>query len=111
MKIYLKLKFSSIQAVFKDDQLEYGIGSSLNTSLTLRLFPGAPYDSYQMSIYAQVMDAEQAFTIYQVASGVTVIPDETSLNTIMYEIVSSSTSSLTNLILHEGDYGASIEEL
>lgn len=64
-----------------------------------------------MSIYAQVYDTNDAFTIYQISNEITVLPDISNLNTLMEQIINSDTSFLSNLILYEGNYVTSIQEL
>jgi len=79
--------------------------------LTLKLFPGAVYNSYQMSIYAQVYDSNDAFTIYQIAYDVTVLPDISNLNTLMQQIINMDTSFISNLVFYEGNYVTSLQEM
>ena len=94
--------------------MHYGLGYSSNTNLTAKLFPGAIYDSYQMSVYVQVYDDDGAYTTFNIADKVTVRPDEndlTQLNTIMDKLVFGNVDFESNKILNEGSFLMRISEL
>ena len=97
--------------MFLNDQLHYGLGYSLNTNLTTKLFAGAIYNSYQMSIYIQVFDSNGAFTTYVINQPVTVLPDISVLESNINKIISRDPFLSTNIILNQGSYLNSIQEL
>jgi hypothetical protein len=97
--------------MFENDDLHYGLGYSKNTNLTTKLFPGAIYNSYQMNIYIQVFDSDSAFSVLKILGNVTVIPDVNYLDSVINRIISSDPMFISNIILNEGSYTESIQEL
>ena len=97
--------------MFLNDQLHYGLGNSLNTNLTTRLFPGAIYNSYQMNIYIQVVDSDGAFTTFVIEQPVTVVPDFTNFLLNIYKIITEDSQFISNIILNQGSHSSSIQEL
>ena len=100
-----------IKAMFLNDQLHYGLGYSTTSNLTTKLFPGAIYNSYQMNVYIQVIDEEGAFSTFKIEQPVTVIPDVTNLKSMIQKIINEDPYFISNIILNEGSYLGSIQEL
>ena len=64
-----------------------------------------------MTIYIQVYDNDGAFSILQVAHPVSVIPDVTKLNVVIKKIIDADPYFISNIILNEGSFSESIQEL
>ena len=64
-----------------------------------------------MNIYIQVYDSNNAFTIFQIAQTVTVIPDVTYLDAAIQKTTASDPYFASNVILHEGSFLSSLQEL
>ena len=76
------------------------------------IFPGAVYDSYKMSIYAQIYDSNGAFATYDFSQQITVIPNIMSnLSLVEQRLVSNDPTFDTNIILNQGSYLDSIREI
>jgi len=93
--------------------VEYGLGYNMNLNETFntKLFLGAVYNSLQMNIYVQVYDNDEAYTIYNILRNVIVYSNETDLELIMEKLISSDTSFESNIILNEGAFTGSIQDL
>jgi len=79
-----------------------------------KLFTGAVYDSYQIRIYVQVYDDDEAFAVYDIETPITVSPpddNQTYLLTTMDKLITSDSLFIVNQILNEGSYLSSIEEI
>ena len=97
--------------MFVNDQLHYGLGYSLINKFTTKLFPGAIYNSYQMNVYIQVIDRDGAFTTFKIEQPVTVMPDVANLQSVITRLISEDPFFISNIILNEGSYLGSIQEL
>ncbi len=64
-----------------------------------------------MNIYIQVYDNEGAFSILEVAHPVHVVPDITKLDTTITKIINADPIFISNIILNEGSFSESIQEL
>jgi len=62
-----------------------------------------------MNIYVQVYDNDGAFTIFNIVTPVTVLPDLTDLDTIMEKLITADPYFSTNIILNQGSYLNSIQ--
>jgi hypothetical protein len=91
--------------------LNYGLGTSQNGNLVTKLFAGAVYDSYQMSIYAQIFDNDTSFTVYEIPQKVIVVPDFSLLEEIMNKLILKDPTFWSNIILNEGSNIPSLEEI
>ena len=88
--------------MYLHDQIHYGLGFTATGILQTYLFPGAIYNSHQMNIYAQIYDAENAYTIYNFPSSITVIPDGNEhLNTLEDRLISQDPTLEINIALNE----------
>jgi len=96
---------------FADDSVYYGLGYSTSNAYTTRLFVGAVYDSYQMSVYVQVYDNDGAFTIYKIEENVTVVPDFSNFQVTINNLIARSPSFSINKILNEGSFLTSLQEI
>ena len=94
-----------------DDQLNLGLGYSKTGILKTTLFSGAVYNSYQMKVYAQIYDDDKAFAIYEIPQSITVLPDYANLQTTIDQLISKNPLFSTNIILNEGSYLLSIQEI
>ena len=106
-----EFKLKKLKAKFQNDELHYGLGYSTNTNLTTRLFPGAIYDSYKLDIYIQAYDVDGAYRILQVTPPVRVVPDVVYLGSVIEKIISGDPYYSSNIILNEGAFVQSIQEL
>lgn len=104
MLIKIKIKGKN-----KDEQLNYGLGYSTSTNFSTNLFAGPSYDQFQMSIYVQVYDNNGAFTMYEIATLVQVVPDLNNLELTMDKLISGGPVFATNIILNQGSYLNSIQ--
>ena len=95
----------------KDEQLNYGLGYSTSSNFTTNLFVGPSYDQFQMSIYVQVYDKDGAFTTYEIVGSITVLPDASNLFIAMNDLISANPYFSTNIILNQGSYLNSLEEI
>ena len=64
-----------------------------------------------MQIYVQVYDNDGAFSVFEIIHPVSVLPDFSNFQTIMNKIISSDTYFRVNIILNQGSYLDSIQEL
>ena len=87
-----------------NDQVIYGLGYSTSTSYTTTLFAGPLYNSYQIQIFVQVYDNNGAFTIYDIMTPITVVPDFTNFESIKDKLISADPIFSTNVILNQGSY-------
>ena len=91
--------------MYQHDQIHYGLGFTASGILQTYLFPGAIYNSHQMNIYAQIYDAENAYTIYNFTSSITVIPDENEdLNELEDRLISQDPTFEINIALNENSF-------
>lgn len=88
-----------------------GLGYSSNGVLPVKLFSGAIYDSYQTKIYVQIYDNDEAFSIYEIPQAVIVLPDLTSIQSLMNKLIENDPNFNVNMILNEGSYLLSIQEI
>ena len=79
------------------------MGSSESGFLQTYLFPGAVYNSYEMSIYAQVYDSGGAYTVYEFPQPIMVNPDLLSnLTTVEKYLISKDPTFSLNIALNQG---------
>jgi len=64
-----------------------------------------------MSIYIQVYDNDEAYTVYYIPQNISVYPDETNLESYMKMLISIDTSFETNVLLNEGPFMESIQDI
>jgi len=88
-----------------------GLGYSTTGVLSTTIFAGAVYDSYELNIYVQVYDNDKAFAIFEISTSITVQPDLSNLQTIINQLMTQNSSFNTNVILNEGSYLLSIQEI
>lgn len=98
-------------AVYKDDQLNVGLGYGLNGSLSTLLPPGATYDLFQMSIYVQISDNDDGLTIFQITPPITVIPDNVKFQNMMTQLMSGDPTQVFNRNLNEGNNQIVIQDI
>ncbi len=100
-------------AILANDSVEYGLGYNMNLNETFNttLFLGAIYNSLEMSIYVQVYDDDEAFTIFNIPQNVVVYSNETDLELIMEKLISSDSTFESNIILNEGAFMGSIQDI
>jgi hypothetical protein len=95
--------------------VEYGLGynMNLNETFSTKLFLGAVYNTLEMSIYVQVYDNDEAYTIYYIPQNIIVYSNEseTDLELIMEKLISTDSSFESNLKLNEGAFMGSIQVL
>ena len=87
------------------------MGYSSNGVLSTTLFSGAVYDSYQMNVYIQIYDNDTAFGVYEIEQAITVYPDFSNFQTEIEQLITQSPLFRTNIILNEGSYLQSIQEI
>lgn len=73
------------------------------------MYAGSSNTSYKINVFVQVYDTNGAFTIYDILTPVTVIPDFTNLDTTMNKLISADPIFSTNVILNQGSYLKSIQ--
>ncbi len=83
----------------------------MNQTFEVKLFAGAVYDSYQLNLYVQVYDNDGAFTVYEIPQSITVYPHETNLTTLTNDLITENPSFESNVILYEGSFKESIQEI
>jgi hypothetical protein len=88
-----------------------GLGYSTTGILSTTLFSGAVYNSYQLKVYAQIYDNDKAFAIYEIPQLITVLPNFSNLQTTIDQLISKDSLFSTNIILNEGSYLLSIQEI
>jgi hypothetical protein len=81
----------------------------MTTNYTTKLFAGPSYNSYQIHIYVQVYDNNGAFTIYNIPTPITLIPDLINLDSTMDKLISADPLFSTNIVLNQGSYLKSIQ--
>ena len=64
-----------------------------------------------MNLYVQVYDNDGASTIYYLPQNVVVLPGECDLELNMQKVIQIDTAFGTNIILNEGPYMKSIQEI
>ena len=64
-----------------------------------------------MNIYVQVYDDDEAYTIFNIPQNVIVYSNETDLELIMEKLISSDSTFESNIILNEGAFTGSIQDL
>jgi len=96
-----------------NDSVEYGLGynKQMNETFEVKLFAGAIYDCNLMNLYVQVYDNDGAFTIYEIPQSITVYPHETNLTSLMNDLITENPSFDSNIILYEGSFKESIQEI
>ena len=99
------------KATYLDDQLDYGLGSNSSGYLSLKLLPGAVYDSYKMRIFIQIYDNDGAFTIYQINNSIIVKPDVSNLATLINQLISMDKNANINAILSQGSTLLTIQQI
>jgi len=88
-----------------------GLGYSNNGVLATTLFAGPVYNNYEMNIYAQIYDNDTAFTVFLISQQVTVLPDFTDLDKTINQLIMQNSQFSTIVILNEGSYLLSIQEI
>jgi hypothetical protein len=108
---FQKLTNFNFKAKFQNDSVHYGLGYSSSTNFTTKLFVGAVYDSYQMSIYAQVYDDDGAYVFYNFPQPIKVLPDLSNLQTTMNKLIAKDQFFTSNTILNQGLFLLSLQEI
>jgi hypothetical protein len=85
------------------------LGSSKNGQLETRLFPG--YASNQAKIYVQIYDNDEAFAVYEIKNPITILADRNNFTNTLSKLISRDPLFETNLILNEGSYLPSLQEI
>jgi hypothetical protein len=88
-----------------------GCNSRLNETFDVKLFAGAIYNSNQMNLYIQVYDNDGAFSIFNIPHYIIVNSHETNLTSLMNDLVTDNRLSDTNIILYEGSFKESVQEI
>jgi len=88
-----------------------GYNKQINQTFEVKLFAGAVYDSYQLNLYVQVYDNDGAFTVFEIPQLITVYPHETNLTTLMNDLITENPSFESNVILYEGSFKESVQEI
>jgi hypothetical protein len=88
-----------------------GYNSRLNETFDVKLFAGAIYNSNQMNLYVQVYDNDGAFTIYNLPQSIAIYPNKTNLASFMTDLATGNSFFDTNIILNEGSFKESIQEI
>jgi hypothetical protein len=88
-----------------------GYNRKINETFNVNIFAGAIYNSNQMNLYVQVSDNDGAFTIYEIPETITVYPHKTNLTSIMHDLLTENPLADTNIILNEGSFIKSIQEI
>ena len=100
-----------MKAKYPNDELHYGLGYSWSTYFTTKLFTGAIYASYQMTIYVQVYDNDGAYTVYELDEPIFVVPNSSGLTVSEEKLILSDPNFEVNQLLNEGEFLPSIQEL
>jgi hypothetical protein len=87
------------------------LGYSADGIFVTKLFAGAVYDSYKMTIFARICDDENAFSTFEIPIKIIVTPDFTMIGNIVNNLLKKDTSFLTNKILFEGSNFPSMQEM
>ena len=85
------------------------IGFSSNSNFSTSLFAGQSYNSYQIIIYVQVYDQDEAFSVYKIGYKIIVKPDFTDINIIKDKIITADPYLSANIILNQGSYLSSVQ--
>jgi len=88
-----------------------GLGYSQNGVISTNIFAGPVYNNYELNIYVQIYDNDTAFTVFEIPQVVRVIPDYTDLETNIYQLITQNPQLISNVILNEGSYLFSIQEI
>ena len=87
------------------------MGYSKSGTLLTKLFPGAVYNSYEMRIYIQVYDNDEAFATFEIEKPIVVLPDKRNLELTIEKLISDDPLFSLNIILNEGSYLKTLEEV
>jgi hypothetical protein len=85
--------------------------NKLNATFDGKIFAGAIYNSNQINLYVQIYDNGGAFTIYEIPQTITIFSNETNLNSLMNYLIGGNPFFDSNLILNEGTFVNSIQEI
>jgi hypothetical protein len=88
-----------------------GCNKQTNEPFDVKLFAGAIYNFNQMNLYVQVYDNDGAFKIYEIPQTITINPHGTNLTSLMNDLLTQDPSLDTNIILNEGSFIKSIQEM
>jgi hypothetical protein len=97
------------QAVYLNDNMHVGLGYSENGTLTTELPLGAIYNNDLISLYVEIFDNDDAYTIYNISTVVQVSSDQQSKQSVQ-DLVKDTFSPLRRL-LFGGDTLATIQKL
>jgi hypothetical protein len=64
-----------------------------------------------LKVYVQIYDDDKAFAIYEIPQPITVLPNFSNLQTTIDQLISKNPLFSTNIILNEGSYLLSIQEI
>ncbi len=64
-----------------------------------------------MIVYIQIYDNDKAFAVCEISQPITVVPDFPNLQTTIEQLILQSPHFRTNIILNEGSYLSSIQEI
>lgn len=107
-----KFIFKNQKAKYQKGPIHYGLGYSTSGNLETTLFPGAVYDSFKMTIYAQIYGTSEVYTIFDLTDAVIVIPDIMSdLDTVEKRLISKDPTFSANILLSQGSYLESVQEI
>lgn len=88
-----------------------GFSNNLNQIFEVNIFAGAIYNSNQMNLYVQVYDNDGAFTVFDLPNSIIVYPVENNFTATINKLISEDSNFQTNIILNEGSFLASIQEI
>ena len=88
-----------------------GLGYSTTGVISTTIFTGATYNAYNLNVYVQVYDNDKAFAIYEILQSIIVIPDYANFQTTIDQLIQQSPLFSTNIILNQGSYLLSIQEI
>ena len=90
-------------AKFLNDSNPIALNYNEEGILYTQLPQGPPYDSYNISLFVQIIDDADAIAVYEIPTLVTVLPVANQTQEIEYEIINGLTSSQFTQSLSTGD--------
>jgi hypothetical protein len=91
--------------------MNVGLGTSTNGALNTQLPLGASYDSYQLSIFVQIMDNDNGISYYTISNQLVVQANTSATESIFSAILNTDTSSSVLSTLNSGSPEASISTI
>jgi hypothetical protein len=88
-----------------------GYTTKLDEKFDVKIFAGAIYNSNKMNFYVQVYDNDGAFTVFNSSQSIIVALDDTNFTLTINNMISENPNFESNVILNEGSFLASIQEI